>query len=75
MKYQGYEVNFSHPTAPKGYHKMPDGTIQKNPIVIFGNGWELMLLVMQVQTLKVHGEIIQMQLFLYQIQTEVIFLD
>ncbi len=30
MKYQGYEVNFSHPTIPKGYHKMPDGTIMKD---------------------------------------------
>ena len=30
MKYQGYEVNFSHPSTPKGYHKMPDGTIMKD---------------------------------------------
>jgi len=30
MKYQGYEVNFSHPTVSKGYHKMPDGTIMKD---------------------------------------------
>jgi hypothetical protein len=30
MQYQGYEVNFSHPTIPKGYHKMPDGTIMKD---------------------------------------------
>ena len=29
MKYQGYEVNFSHP-IPKGYHKMPDGKIMKD---------------------------------------------
>ena len=29
MNYQGYEVNFSQP-IPKGYHKMPDGTIMKN---------------------------------------------
>ena len=28
--YQGYKVNFSQSTTPKGYHKMPDGTIMKD---------------------------------------------